>query len=165
MAGLWWHACWRCQNQLDALSALVGLGSLRALDRTIGSAHRTFRRLCDGIALLPGLTTRWIEPHVRPICRYPLLLYDELETRVNCTRILTALNAEGMPVRRGAEMQHRYHFFVECGIDPDDLPMICACANRVINLPRQHDAEDDLIDQCVSAFTKTWGHLEELCGM
>lgn len=150
------------KNRIDTLSALVGLGSLRELDRTIAAAARTYQRLCGRIAHLPGLATLRVEPHVRPIHHYPVVLYEASQTGVSCTRILTALNAEGIAVRRGAEMQHRHHFFIERGSDPNDLPLTRACADRVISLPRLHDADDDLIDQCVHAFTKVWDHLDEL---
>ena len=150
------------KNRLNSIAALIGIDSLRQLDNYTAQAATAARRLFNGMAHLPGLDLLRVEPHVRPIYHYPVVRYDALRTGVNCTRLLEALQAEGLTANRNADLQHHHRFFVEQGSDPHDLPITNACAEGIIWLPRLHNADDQLIDQCIEAFVKVWANLDKL---
>lgn len=155
------------KNRLHSVSAVIGLGSLKELDSNIAKARYSALRVQERILRLPGLSTFRQEPHIQKIYHYNVVFYDAAVTGVSCERVLEALAAEGLPVSRTARLsqsclQHQQRFFVERGSDPNDLPVTRKCADRTLMLPRLHNADDDLLDQCARAFEKVWDNLDQL---
>ena len=150
------------KNRLNSVTAIIALGALEQLDDYLKMAATATSRFINRIKHLKGVGALKAGLEVCAAHHYPVILYDADVAGVSCDQLIRALTAEGVPVERRLEAQHRHVFFVERDYDPDDLPVTCDCADRVLRLPRLHYATEEMVDQCVEAFRKVWGQLDVL---
>jgi len=170
--------------RLGEIECAIGIEQLRKLDYLVASRQRAADYLTEGLMGLPGLLT----PAIRAECThafyvYPMILDVEL-LGVPRSRIIDALEAEGMEGLAGGYANlHLMPIYQEkiaygslgfpwtsdiCKRDVDYKKGICPVAEKMHDETFLgfemclHDLPDENIDRVISTFRKVWANLSEL---
>jgi perosamine synthetase len=170
--------------RLGEIECAIGIEQLRKLDYLVASRQRAADYLTEGLMGLPGLLT----PVIRAECThafyvYPMILDVEL-LGVPRSRIIDALEAEGMEGLAGGYANlHLMPMYQEkitygshgfpwtsdiCKRDVDYKKGICPVAEKMHDETFLgfemclHDLPDENIDRVISTFRKVWANLSEL---
>ena len=170
--------------RLGEIEAAIGVEQLKKLGGFVASRQRAAERMTRGLSGLRGLKTPIVRPgSTHAYYMYPMLL-DPTELPVSRSRIIEALEAEGVPALSAGYAcvhllpmyQHKIAYGSSgfpwssdiCRRDVSYAKGICPVAERLHDTTYlgyemcQYQMSDSEVDLFVAAFQKVWAQMESL---